>query len=351
MSTHEPFNLAFDGEYLSLAPRVSNALLAYAAYLAQSFVPVNLSPFYPHLGTHLPIAWAAGALVLLLVITAIATLFWRRLPYLLVGWLWFVGMLVPVLGLVGGFLQARADRYTYLSQIGLSIALAWSVWTVYQSRQALEAAAWRRWTLALVSGAAVLLLGASPGDRLPIGKMVRRFGRVRSRSPIKTRWLTIVWEFSAQQQGRSEEAIGHFRQALASYSISRHITAEAHIALAGFSAQEGKNDEALEHYERAVSIFPNSARCHARLAQAWVVEANTIVRSSSGVIDDPIGANFLAKRSCPGRFSLRLCTCRIGRRAAGCRRRGRSSCRVPCDPRRRSLRDQSDGRTGRCLGR
>ena len=158
--THASSRSPDEVERLSLATRAANALFSYAAYLGQSFYPVNLSPFYPHLGTHLPIAWAAGSLVLLVVITAAAAFLWRRLPYLFVGWLWFLGMLVPVLGLVGTFLQARGDRYTYLSQIGLSIALAWSVWGVYQSRQTRQAVDWRGWTLAVVSGAAILLLAA-----------------------------------------------------------------------------------------------------------------------------------------------------------------------------------------------
>ena len=145
---------------LSLATRLANALVSYAAYLGQSFYPVNLAPFYPHPGSRLPMAWAAGSLVLLVAITAVAAYCWRRRPYLLVGWLWFLGMLVPVIGLVKVGDHARADRYTYLSQIGLSIALAWGVWSVYRSRQSLDPAPWRRWMLAAVSGAAVLALAA-----------------------------------------------------------------------------------------------------------------------------------------------------------------------------------------------
>jgi len=85
-----------------------------------------------------------GTMVFLLVaITAVATLFWRRRPYLLVGWLWFLGMLVPVIGLVQTGAHSRADRYTYLSQIGLSIALAWGVWSIYRSQQSIDASRWR----------------------------------------------------------------------------------------------------------------------------------------------------------------------------------------------------------------
>ena len=89
-----------DGRPVVVATRVANALVSYAAYLGQSFYPVDLAPFYPYPGTRLPIAWVAGSLVLLLAITGVALFCWRLLPYLLVGWLWYLGMLVPVIGLV-----------------------------------------------------------------------------------------------------------------------------------------------------------------------------------------------------------------------------------------------------------
>ena len=153
VSTHASNHLVGQFERLSLATRLANALVAYVAYVGQSLCPINLSPSYPHLGPHLPIAWAAGSLTLLVAISAAAAFFWRRFPFLLVGWLWFLGMLVPVLGLVGTFFQSRADNYTYLSQIGLSIAVAWGVWRGYQSRQSRQAWPWRAWLLGALSGA------------------------------------------------------------------------------------------------------------------------------------------------------------------------------------------------------
>ena len=171
---------------LSLASRLANALVSYAAYVGQSFYPVNLAPFYPHLGTRLPIAWVAGSLVLLMAITAVATYCWRRRPYLLVGWLWFLGMLVPVIGLVGAFTHARADRYTYLSQIGLSIALAWGVWSVYRSRQSIQpGGAGGDGCSRSYRERRCSRLPPSHGDKLPTGAMPRRFGRIRSLAPSK----------------------------------------------------------------------------------------------------------------------------------------------------------------------
>jgi protein O-mannosyl-transferase len=119
------------GSDMSLAARLLNALSAYGAYLRMSVWPSGLAVFYPH-----PIPFGSGSLdgmylsagvaaVLLAMLTGLALRVRRQAPYLLVGWLWFLGALVPVLGLlqVGG--QAYADRYTYLPAIGLYIAAVW----------------------------------------------------------------------------------------------------------------------------------------------------------------------------------------------------------------------------------
>ena len=105
--------------------RLGNALVAYPRYLAKALLPRDLAVFYPHPEATLPLWQPLAAAVLLLAISALAFAGWRRRPYLFVGWFWFVGTLVPVIGLVQVGGQAIADRYTYLPLIGLSIALAW----------------------------------------------------------------------------------------------------------------------------------------------------------------------------------------------------------------------------------
>ena len=229
---------------LSLATCLANALVAYAAYLGQSLYPVGLAPFYPHPGTHVPIAWAAEALVLLTAITAGCVSAARR-PYLPVGWLWFLGMLVPVSGLVGTFVHARADRYTYLSQIGLSIALAWSVWTVYRSRQSLRPASWRRWLLAAVSGGAVLVLAAVAW---------RQTSYWCNAETLWTRAIActeqnLVAHFNLAniytKQGKTTAAIAHLRAAAAADSPYRQMSAAAHDLLADQLLLQGKTDEAF----------------------------------------------------------------------------------------------------------
>jgi len=104
--------------------RIANSLTAYLTYLEKLFWPVNLSIFYPF-PAELPVGRAVIAFVLLALITALAVRHVRRYPYLLVGWLWYLGTLVPVIGLVQVGSQALADRYTYLPLIGLFIMLAW----------------------------------------------------------------------------------------------------------------------------------------------------------------------------------------------------------------------------------
>ncbi len=138
-------------EQLSLSSRVANALVSYVVYIGQVFYPLGLVPFYPHPKDGLPIGSVAGAALVLSAITIAVVVLRRRCPYLFVGWFWYVGMLVPVIGLVQVGMLAMADRYTYLPQIGLYVALTWAL--------AELAPVWRyrRWAYGI--GASLVLLG------------------------------------------------------------------------------------------------------------------------------------------------------------------------------------------------
>jgi Flp pilus assembly protein TadD len=112
---------------LSLGPRLANAAVGYTRYLGKTFWPVSLSIFYPFSGTALPIWQSAGAVLLLLMITALVMLRLRQSPWLAVGWFWYIGTLVPVIGLVQVGAQSIADRYTYFPLIGIFVMIAWEV--------------------------------------------------------------------------------------------------------------------------------------------------------------------------------------------------------------------------------
>ena len=114
-------------EHFSLYWRIGNVLVSYAVYLRQFLWPTGLALWYPLLLSNLQGWKILASLGLLVAITAGALVVRRRCPYVLVGWLWYVGMLVPVIGVVQVTDQAMADRFTYLPQIGLGIALVWGL--------------------------------------------------------------------------------------------------------------------------------------------------------------------------------------------------------------------------------
>ena len=120
-------------DVIPLPWRLANALVSYVAYLGQLFCPLGLAVLYVHPQDTLPIWKIVGALLTLIGISAGVGVLWRKCPYLLVGWLWYLGMLVPVIGLVQVGEQAMADRYTYLPLIGPCIGLAWGVATLSRS--------------------------------------------------------------------------------------------------------------------------------------------------------------------------------------------------------------------------
>lgn len=114
--------------------RVANALVAWVAYVLKTVAPICLAVFYPHPGSSLPAWQAVAAAVVLVTVTAAVVIGIRRRPYLAVGWFWYLGTLVPVIGLVQVGSQAMADRYTYLPQVGLWLMLAWSLAELWNRR-------------------------------------------------------------------------------------------------------------------------------------------------------------------------------------------------------------------------
>ena len=103
---------------------MENALISYVTYIGQMFWPARLAVFYPY-PKSIPAWQAAAAFAVLLGVSALAIFAWRTRPYLAMGWFWYLGTLVPVIGLVQVGMQSHADRYTYIPMVGLSMMLAW----------------------------------------------------------------------------------------------------------------------------------------------------------------------------------------------------------------------------------
>ena len=138
-------------EELPIFERINNAVVSYVLYIWQMLWPVNLAVFYPHPENRLPLWEIVCCLLVLMCITVAAIALRTRRPYLFTGWLWYLGMLVPVIGLVQVGWQGRADRYTYLPQIGLYIAATWAV---------VDLTVLYRYRRAILSTAAILVIAA-----------------------------------------------------------------------------------------------------------------------------------------------------------------------------------------------
>jgi protein O-mannosyl-transferase len=265
----------------TLAPgdRLSNAVVSVARYLGKFFWPFNLAVGYPT-PAHWPVAGVAGAALLVLAVTAVAVGQRRRRPWLLVGWLWFVGMLVPVIGLVQVGLQAMADRYTYLPVLGLQLALLWTLqdlnWPAIFCRLKpvvvvllLAGCAARTWdqlaywqnphtlhehALAVTKGnyLAESYLGTTLENEERHADAAVHFQRAVELKPdyLAARYRLGV---ALDKLGRPDEAMTAFREVLKinpNYGI-------AHYGLGGLLLEQNRPEEAIPHFQAALKIKPD----------------------------------------------------------------------------------------------
>jgi protein O-mannosyl-transferase len=259
--------LAANQQY-SVGWRIGNAMISYVTYMGQFFCPLGLAPHYPR-RTVLPPWQIAVAVLLLVSITAIALRWRRQRPYLLIGWLWYIGMLAPVIGLVQFGLQAEADRFTYLPQIGLTIALAWAA--------ADACRAWPRFRpiWAITATCAVIILAISAWRQTSYWRDSQTLWThtlaCNPRNSLAHNDLGIVLASS----GRTDEAIEHYRTAL---EIKPDYP-DAHNNLGIALASRGQIDEAIAHYRKALEINPDYALAHNNLG---------IALANCGQIDEAI---------------------------------------------------------------
>jgi protein O-mannosyl-transferase len=236
---------------LPLALRLGNALVSYATYLTQMIWPENLAAYYPyHFDTP---AWQTmGAGALLFSITLAAFLTARKFPYFLVGWLWYLGMLVPAIGLVQVGGQAHADRYTYLPQIGLYIGIAWAIKDLTLSWR------YRRQILATMASVIIGALMVCTWRQTSYWRTDESLWEraIACTSGNYTAHINLGYVLAAQ--GRTAEAIEHYQQAIKFYPGY----AQAYINLGVIFLNEGRLDEAGENFQRALEINPDSAEAH-----------------------------------------------------------------------------------------
>jgi protein O-mannosyl-transferase len=244
-------------EVIPVGARVANALFAYAAYLGKTVWPSGLAALYPF-PTEFPPGKVAAAALLMVAITALALRQWRRQPYLPVGWLWFCGTLVPVIGLVQVGGQAMADRYSYIPHMGLFIALVWGVAEAWQRSRRAPA------PLALASAAAIASLAAVTWLQIPYwGNGVLLFGHAVACTE-KNALAHYHLGVALTERGRTEEAIRQYRQA----AQIEPAFALAHFGLGCSLMQSGEPAAGIAEYEIAARLDPRDAKLLTNLGLA-----------------------------------------------------------------------------------
>lgn len=260
----------FRSDPLPLIWRIENALVSYGIYIWQMVYPVRLAPFYPHPENDLSLWKVILAGPLLLAVTAIAIVWRRKNPYLFTGWFWYLGMLVPVIGIVEVGAQGWADRYTYLPQIGLYIGLSWLV---------CELAANLRYRREIIGAIAVLALSACAW----ITSVQASYWR--DSQSLWTRALEVTTGnhpahnnigMFFNQRGQLDEALWHYEEALR--IRSRHQTSGYDLLLALYHSNVGNVLRQQKHFDEAINQY--------RTALQFQPDYNVALSSLGGALGD-----------------------------------------------------------------
>jgi len=238
---------------LSVAKRIAHVCVAYNHYLAAMFVPRNLAVYYPY-QLHLPAAAVACAVVVLALTTVLATANLRRRPYLMVGWLWYLGTLVPVIGLVQVGDQAWADRYTYLPSVGLFVAFVWLASEIIKSRFVLQMGC------AIAATALLVVTWAQIGYWKDTRTL---FEHAREVTPRNYMAITMLGSLLANEH--------KYDEAIADYQLALHYQPafpEAHFYLGAALDEQGKLDEALAEYQKTLWFKPTQEQTHIFMGMA-----------------------------------------------------------------------------------
>ena len=236
-------------QQIALVARLGNAVVSYVRYVAKALWPANLSPFYPHPGGSLAGWQVAGAAVMLAAISA-AAIALRQRRYLAVGWFWFVGTLVPMIGLVQVNRQAMADRYGYISFIGLFLLICWGASELAEQRSLLP-------IVLRATGVAVLAVMA-----------LLTYRQLGFWSDNLTLWSHAIdvtdGNYLAENivgsmlmdQGRGDDALSHFVAA----TEMNPADAQAYMAIGTYDQQHGEPAQAIAQYEKTVALTDDAVQ-------------------------------------------------------------------------------------------
>jgi protein O-mannosyl-transferase len=254
---------------LSLGARSGNALISYCRYLGKLFRPVDLAVFYPHPGNW-PVTEVLLAAGFIFSVTVLCIMARRQYPFLLVGWLWYVGTLVPVIGLIQAGEQAMADRYTYIPSLGILILTIWGMYELGRR--------WRHQALvwSVAGGAAIVLC---------LGMTRQQLGYWQNDETLFRHALAVTENnflahnglgFALGAKGQIDEAINQCREAIR----LKPDFAKAHNNLGTALGIKGQTPEAVSEFQEAIRLAPKYADAHYNLG-------TTLFKT--GQIDEAIG--------------------------------------------------------------
>ena len=280
-------------DQLSFPARLGNALVSYVVYIWQMIWPTNLGVFYPFSPNGLPIWQPIVAAAILLAITIAVFALRKSRPYLLVGWLWYLVMLAPVIGLIQINLQTHADRYTYLPQIGLYLIIAWGVADILSSS---------RYRAQIASATAVVvILGFAFVARVQASYW-------RDSETLWNHTISVTKDnyFAhasladlLMRRGRVNEAIEHSEEALR----IRPNDADAQNNLGLAMLQTGDTKRAVEHLEKALEINPGHMNAEVNLA--WILATSPDDSLRNGALSVQLAEDVTRRAGHPNAIALR----------------------------------------------
>ncbi len=238
-------------EAFSPGVRIANAFVSYIVYIRKMVWPDNLAVFYPHPGS-LPLWQGMGALLLLIAVTVSVIRTAKRFPYLTMGWLWFTGTLVPVIGIVQVGTQAMADRYTYIPLIGLFIMAAWGIPELLKK--------WRYRKETLFASSSLVLLSLFIVTRTQVGYWRNDIALYDHSLKVTSPCDVILCN-----RGVAHDEHGNHRQAISDFDRAIEINperAEAYIYRGMAYGKLGNQRQAISDFDRAIEIDPEKADAH-----------------------------------------------------------------------------------------
>ncbi len=242
-------------ELLPISTRLFNAFISYVKYLGMLFYPFNLGVLYPY-QRELPLWQIAGSIVLIIAISAFCIWQIKSKKYLFTGWFWFLGTLVPVIGILQVGSQSLADRYTYIPYIGLSLAIVWLVSDLLKNLD-------RR---VLAGLAAVVLLGLA-------GLAVRQVSFWKNSETLYTQTLSVTENNSVIEQNLCQQLLSEDRLTEAEEQCNRAILhnpefANAYLSLGLINLRNKQYVDSEKTFGKAIALRPNDFAANSNLTKA-----------------------------------------------------------------------------------